>query len=315
MKHDFPIVAFLIILFFCSQIFGLVILGNYVDYTKTFELGKVVFKPLPFEMERPEVTPEYSFVYIMVGVLIATGILMLIIKYGKVGLWKFWYFLSVFFCLMIALTAFFPEDYGFILALILGIWKVFRPNIIIHNLTEIFIYGGILVVFAPMLSLMSMVLLLLLISAYDMYAVWKSKHMVDMAQFLTESKTFAGLFVPYTPKHPIKQLILQKAQAKQMPKLQTQVVQVKVRSAVLGGGDIAFPLLFTSTIFQKLLILFGSSSGLSLGFYWRMAIVPLCTTIALILLFSQSKKDVFYPAMPFLSIGCFIGYGLLWFTL
>jgi presenilin-like A22 family membrane protease len=30
-----------------------------------------------------------------------------------------------------------------------------------------------------------------------MYAVWKSKHMVSLANFTAESKVFAGLLVPY----------------------------------------------------------------------------------------------------------------------
>ena len=41
-----------------------------------------------------------------------------------------------------------------------------------------------------------MLLLLALISVYDVIAVFKSKHMVSMANFQTESKVFAGLAVP-----------------------------------------------------------------------------------------------------------------------
>lgn len=294
MKHDKKIVCFLLGLFFCAQIMGLLILAKYVDYGKTVETGKLVLRPLPFLIERPDVSPTYSFAYIMVGVLFATAIILFIIKYAYINVWRVWYLLSIIFCLLVALGAFFPDDWGLILAFFGGIWKVYRPNRFIHNITEIFVYGGLLVVFAPILNIFSVTMLLLLISCYDVYAVWKSKHMVKMARFLTETKTFAGLSLPYTPN---------KIPGKMIPE-STQ----KVRIAVLGGGDIAFPLLFNSVVFQQLLLEYS----LGAAFYGKLLIVPLCATAMLLLLFLQSKKGVFYPAMPFLSIGCFVGYGLVW---
>ena len=287
------IVLVLLGLFFSAQILGIVILARYVDYAKSSETKMLVFKSLPFAIERPEVAPEYSFAYIMAGVLVATGMMLLIIHFGRVNLWRFWYLLSVIFCLLIAWTAFVPEEWGLLLAIFFGVWKVFRPNVLVHNLTELLMYGGLVVVFAPILNLMSVTILLLLISSYDMYAVWKSKHMITMAKFLTETKTFAGLFLPYKPMST--------------QKVQGPTIKVKVRNAVLGGGDMAFPLLFTSVVFKEVFLSFGFTPA----FYLRMVIVPICATIALALLFWQSKKDVFYPAMPFLSTGCFIGYGIV----
>ncbi|MBI4441503.1 hypothetical protein HY639_05020 [Candidatus Woesearchaeota archaeon] len=294
MKHSFPIISTLLLLFFSAQAFGLVILNNYVDYSQSLEQKTLVLRPLPFAIERPEVAPEYSFAYILSGVLVATALILLLIKYGQVNIWKFWYLLSVVFCLLVAAGAFFSDNVSFLLALVFGTWKVFRPNVIVHNLTELLIYGGLVVVFAPVLTFSSVVLLLVLISCYDMYAVWKSKHMVTMAHFLAETRTFAGLFLPY--------------QTAQVP-AGAIPVKGKIRNAVLGGGDIAFPLLFTSVVFKELLL------GSVVGFYWKLLIVPLAATIALALLFAYSKKDVFYPAMPFLSAGCFVGYGLVWLML
>jgi hypothetical protein len=39
-------------------------------------------------------------------------------------------------------------------------------------------------------------------------------------------------------------------------------------------------------------------------------IISLSAAFALYLLLTYGKKDKFYPAMPFISAGCFIGYGL-----
>ena len=104
----------------------------------------------------------------------------------------------------------------------------------------------------PLLNIFYAYILLIILSLYDMYAVWKSKHMVKMAKFQTRSGIFAGLLIPYGFK---------KAKKKGM---------VKVKTAVLGGGDIGFPLLFAGTI----LVFKG----------WLPAlIVTACATIALIL--------------------------------
>jgi len=41
-------------------------------------------------------------------------------------------------------------------------------------------------------------------------------------------------------------------------------------------------------------------------------IISLFTAVALMLLFFLAKKDRFYPAMPFISVGCFLGLLVVW---
>ena len=45
---------------------------------------------------------------------------------------------------------------------------------------------------------------------------------------------------------------------------------------------------------------------------YHTLIIALSVTIALSLLMFLSKEGKFYPAMPFLSLGCFVGYGAVW---
>jgi len=73
----------------------------------------------------------------------------------------------------------------------------------------------------------------------------------------------------------------------------------KIRVAVLGGGDIGFPLMFAGVVLKT----FGIGYAL---------IIPPFATLALAGLFFYSKKDRFYPAMPFLSIGCVAGLGVVY---
>ena len=81
----------------------------------------------------------------------------------------------------------------------------------------------------------------------------------------------------------------------------------EARSAILGGGDIAFPLLFAGSVMIELI-----KSGLSkeIAFFQTLPI-PLFAGIALFLLFVKSQKGKFYPAMPFITVGCLIGYGIV----
>ena len=86
------------------------------------------------------------------------------------------------------------------------------------------------------------------------------------------------------------------------PKVSTgkqKLVKEKVRTAILGGGDIAFPLLFSGVILK------------TTANYLNPLIITIFAAIALLLLLMKGEKDKFYPAMPFLSLGCFIGYAVV----
>ena len=106
-----------------------------------------------------------------------------------------------------------------------------------------------------------------------------------MAKFQSIAKVFAGLSVPYLPL---------KIPKKKKKEKKVKVVK-KVRTAILGGGDIAFPLIFSGAVMK------------TTGTYLAPLIITLTTTIALLAILLKGEKGKFYPAMPFLSIGCFAG--------
>jgi presenilin-like A22 family membrane protease len=267
-------------MFFAAQVAGLLITQAYIDQAASAEKGELVWKDLPtiagMKIERPDVEPQFSIWYIISSVLIGTLLILLIIRLGKVLLWKLWFYFAVVLCLQIAIAAFIPALYAFILALVLGFFKIFKPNLYIHNATELLLYGGLAVIFVPILNVFYAFILLIALSVYDMYAVWSSKHMIKMAKFQTKSGIFAGLLLPY-----------------KMPSVRGPKKQV--RTAVLGGGDIGFPLIFAGTVLV--------ASG-----FLNAMIVALGATAALFILLLFSQRDKFYPAMPFLTLGCAFGY-------
>jgi len=302
MKHDLKITLLLIFIFISAQLIGLLITTRYLDQDETARTGKAEFSALPFNTERPDVEESQSFIWIMMGVLLGTVLVLLLIKFRKLAIWRIWFLLSVTLCLTVAFSAFMPDWMAFIIALTLGLLKIFRPTILIHNTTELFIYGGMAAIFAPIINVFSAVMLLLLISAYDIYAVWKSKHMIKMAEFQSQSRLFAGLMIPYHKKDNVVKI--EKKSQKPVKGKKTE----KVRNAILGGGDIGFPLIFAGVVLKTLVAI-----GVNIyDAFLQTLIITGFTTIALAFLLFKSREDKFYPAMPFLSAGCFIGYGIVW---
>ena len=133
-----------------------------------------------------------------------------------------------------------------------------------------------------------------------MWAVWKSGIMQKMAKFqMEELKLFGGFLIPSLSKKTKIQIarIKQKYKNKKIPKKIRQK-KFKVNLAILGGGDVIFPII-TAGVFMRafgiipaLFIIFGALLGL--GF-----------------LFSITKKGKSYPAMPYISVGILLGM-LIW---
>ncbi len=295
MKHSLKVTLILVAIFLLAQIIGLAIVDQYVAERVVNETSgevNVTYKNLPMDLERPQVEESQSYIFIIVAVLVGTALVLVLIRFKSFKVWKTWFFLSVLICLSVAFYAFMPIWLAVVLAAGLGVWKIWKPNFYVHNISEMFIYGGLAAIFVPIMNIFSAIILLLVISVYDMIAVWQSKHMVKMAQFQTESKVFAGFSIPY--KLPKKAKDAKKGK-KHAGKGKTE----RIKTAILGGGDIGFPLMFAGVLMK------------SAGFV-KVLVVPVVVTAALFLLLYFAKKDRFYPAMPFISAGCFAGLGLLW---
>lgn len=282
MKHSVVVIFILLSLFFVSQVVGLLVVRSYIDFVSP---DVVVWKSLPalgsLSFERPVMSSVVVPWYVLFGVFVGTFLVFMLVRFRQMWLWKVWFFLAMFLCMYVSFFTFLNSTAAAIISFFAAFLKVFRPSLIAHNLTEMFVYGGLAAIFVPVLDVWSVSILLLLISLYDAYAVWKSRHMIALAKFQMKAKVFAGLLIPY-----------------ELPKKVKKGIPKKIRTALLGGGDIAFPLLFSGVIMTS----FG---------FWPALIVSLTTSIALFFLLYLGQKDKFYPAMPFLAAGCFVGYSII----
>jgi hypothetical protein len=86
------------------------------------------------------------------------------------------------------------------------------------------------------------------------------------------------------------------------------------KNAILGGGDIAFPLIFIGSVMNGLILKLHNAnpamllSQIKLTAFLQSSVIIVTATIALTLLFVFAKKGKFYPAMPFLTAGCLVGW-------
>jgi presenilin-like A22 family membrane protease len=278
MKHNVKITTILLLMFIVAQVIGLIVISLYQGQT------------LPYGMQPPEMTPSASISSIIISIFLAVSLVLLLMRIKANWVIRIWFFSVVAIALAMTFNAFTQNilPYSAAIALIAGVIlsyvKIFRRDILIHNLTELLIYPGIAAIFVPMLGILSVSILLVLISAYDIYAVWHSEVMQKMAKFqIQELKLFAGFFVPYMTKP--------------LPKQARKMKKVKVHLAILGGGDVVFPIMAAGVM----LIAYG----------WLAALfVSAFAALGLLYLFIKAEKGEFYPAMPFISAGCFIGMAL-----
>ena len=302
MKHSVSVVLVLLALFLSAQLIGLLVVHFYVDVSASAkasaEAGEpvTVYSDLPYGVERPAIAPDSSFIFLSVAIVAGTALMLLLMRFRVVSLWKLWFFGALVITLGMAFSAFLPAAIAGVISVIIAFFRVIRPNVLVHNISELFVYGGLAAIFVPRLSVKSAFILLAIIAAYDIFAVFMSQHMVSLARFQTENRLFAGLFVPkqLSAKAVISPI---PASIKQQPKEAKETCSDSGSYAIVGGGDIGFPILFAGAA----MAVFG----------FKAFVIPIFSTAALAVLFAISKKGRFYPAMPFIAVGCFAGYAIL----
>ena len=301
MKHSIKVTLLLLALFLATQLIGLFVVNFYspqiisqADLNGT--ITNITTYNLPYGMDPPQgIKPETTLYSIIFALVFAVILMLILMKYHAEIFLRIWFFIVVALALGITFNAFILSvssiAYSSIIAIIVALFfaylKIFKRNILVHNATELLIYPGIAVIFVPLLNLWTIVLLLVLISIYDIYAVWHAGFMQKMAHYQIKTlRLFSGFFVPYLGAR--ERELLKKAKGKAKSK------KVKVNVAILGGGDVVFPIIMAGVVFR------------ALGLIPALLIV-LGATLALAGLFYASKKGKFYPAMPFITAGCFVG--------
>jgi presenilin-like A22 family membrane protease len=316
MKHNLKVTIVILAMFLITQFIGLYVITQYSPITQvvynpqTGNSTNVTFTPpenqLPFG-QTPQLQTSSDFLSVLPSLIISFALVILLIfvlmKFKLSIIIKIWFFGVVIISLWITLNAIlknlipFALGIALIIAVVLAVFKVFRPRVIVHNATELLIYPGIAAIFVPLFNWWSVIILLLIISVYDMWAVWKSGIMQKMAKFqMEEVGVFGGFFIPYASKKVKAQIQRLKLMGKK--KAERLGKKIKVSLAILGGGDVVFPLIAAGVFMNT----FGIVSAL---------FVIVGALSALVYLLLQGEKNKHYPAMPYLTTGILIGL-LIW---
>jgi len=302
MKHSAKITIILISMFIITQLIGLFIISVYEspDYDLPLE---------PPEEIKADNQGVGFLKQLIVAFVIAIFLFLFLTKIRAEILIRLWFFAVIIIALFLSFNAIIyftfnsPNVYtasiiSLLIAFPLAYFKVFRRDLRVHNFTELLIYPGIAAVFVPILNVLGIILLLLAISLYDIWAVWHTEFMQKMARYQIENlKFFTGFFIPYAGKKArlkIKHL-REKYRSKKTLEKNLKKAKIKVNLAILGGGDIIFPIIAAGVFLR----IFNS--------FLPALIISFTATLALLFLFVLARKGKFYPAMPFITIGIYTG--------
>lgn len=261
-----PLLIYELLIFATIQLFGLLV-GYRLSISEQF-VNQVV---------------HFSVFNFVIAFLIATAFFFIFLKFLKGA--KFFKILFVFVVLAgskVTLSAFFSNIVASVLTIVvLVIWLAF-PFVLTHNFAMLMALSGIGASVGIGLTPGAVIILLSILSVYDVIAVYKTKHMVKMFNKLLSNGVVMSIIVPKT---------------KMASKAKVKVVQPGGGFMLLGTGDIAFPLIFAVSALQVSLI----SSFFVIG----GALVGVILVNQLLV--KQAVKRAI-PALPPIAICSILGY-------
>ena len=258
----------LTIIFIITQALGLIVAGLFIQ------------NDLKAQLLTGDSEDVLNSVGLIVWIIIFSGILLVMIKFLREK--TLYYILKVIESLAIFGTSYLifsviiytltsngiaADIAGIGLAVVLvGLRILFSGNVALRNVTSVFATAGAGALIGVSLGVLPVVVLLVLLAAYDFIAVFKTKHMVQLAKTVT-SKNLSFTYALPTPKHQFE----------------------------LGTGDLVMPLVFASSVLTH--------SQLTMpypDYYIPSIVILLASYIGLIvtLNYVSKREGTALPALP-----------------
>lgn len=261
--------------FSLAQIAGLIIARKMLIETVARQ-GKII-----------QILPsEFSISNFLVSFLLVTVFILLVSKFskGKNLIFKSLFILISFLGGIVFFGSFLPIIFALLSILIFLFFWFKNSSLWLHNLILIFGIAGIGGEVGLSLSPQIIIFLFLILAIYDIFAVYKTKHMVKIAKSMAESRAILGIILP------------QKFSDFNRKLEEVKIGEKKQEFLVLGAGDIVFPLILISSVLpqgivKSLIIFLFSLLGLFFGFW---------------LFLRLGKKPM--PALPPLAFFSIIGF-------
>ncbi len=243
------------------------------------------------EIVSPEASVGVAVLYFAGSVLFIGGLLFFVPKTWLRAVTKTLFALTYCWGTFVVFFFLVPFEIAALLAVALPLAWLWRPKVWLHSLVMLLTLVGTASVFGLLFSPWTFAAVMLIISVYDILAV-RFGYMVWMAQRLSESSSLPAFVIPRTTSGWGQSLstFTFKSQSEKEP--------AERQFAVLGGGDIAFPLVLVVSVLASL--------GLP-----RSLIVAAFTFVGLGAAFwMQAKllKGRPMPALPPISVASIIGF-------
>jgi presenilin-like A22 family membrane protease len=267
-------------------------------FVLTQVLGIFVATRLLKVLELTEMKPQpVSFFDILIYFLIIILFSLAVLKISKKGsgiMLQIFFVLAIFSGLDIFFGTVLGEPGATILAVALIVFRFSKPTVLIHNLVIVGGLAGIGGMLGLTLLPRDVIILLIILAIYDVIAVYKTKHMVKMAKEMIQKRVILGIIVP--EKIMGFRASMMDVEHDKIPARRIFKPGQRVRFMILGGGDLALPLLLIASVVRQnilhsIIILIFSLFGL----------------LAMNLIFIRLKSRPM-PALPPLAFFSILGY-------
>ena len=257
------------------------LLGLWVGWT----LLKIV--PIP----KMETGP--SLLWFGIAFIIVTGGILLALKYFKFKMpFGAMFAFLIFVGAHIVFSTFLPNIYAIVLAVAIVALRYLWPNILTQNIAIVISIAGISAQLGVLLTVPAVIILLIALSIYDVWAVFKTKHMITMAKGLMHRGMTPMIILPSDWRDfgkKMKEVTTEKLRPSRTPLL---------KYMMLGTGDLAFPLVFAVSALSYSLL---SAYAIVLG-----ALVGIIVVHFLML----TGKFKALPALPPIAAGSIIAFAI-----
>ena len=181
--------------------------------------------------------PSFSWDGIVIFLAFFTILSLILTKFKKINgvFLKFFLLIVVFSGSQIIFGSMVSSPTDLFLALFIAFIFLTVHNVLVHNVSIMLGIAGVSSLLGVTISPQYAVILLVLLSFYDIVAVYWTKHMVYLAKGMVESGAIFGFVVPSN----IKDLFYHKQEARQ---------ELGDRFMILGSGDIGLPLILASSM-------------------------------------------------------------------
>ncbi len=268
------LIAQLVLLFLLTQVLGLLV----GDFLINQGIHTTLLNDNPNDVA--------NSLGLFVWIIVFTGFLLALIKFAPDWLFSILIkgieIMAIFGTTIVVLLPFVPYDEiikAFAAAIILVALRIIlAKNLLLRNITSIIAAAGAGSLIGASLGVMPMLVFVVLLSAYDFIAVFKTKHMVTLAKGITK-KNLSFTYAMPTKGHQFE----------------------------LGTGDMIIPLAFAVSILGE------AKTALAYPYFFvSPALVLFVSLIGLIFTidFASKKSGRALPALPFQVILMLIVWGI-----